>query len=70
MNKEALEKKLKGLLASEGFSLTAVVKLLADKGKITTIQNISNKLKRGTLNALELEEMLNAVGYTLDFKKM
>lgn len=70
MNKEALENKLKGLLASEGYSLTAIVKLLKEAGKITSLQNISNKLKRGTLNALELEEILNAIGYTLDFKKL
>ena len=61
MDKVALENKLKALLASKGTSLNRVVNSLKEAGKTTSIQNVSNKLKRGTLNALELEEIIKMI---------
>lgn len=69
MNAKELELKLKGILASEGYTLTALVKQLNEKGNTTTIQNISNKLKRGSLNYLEVIEILEAVNYKVEWFK-
>lgn len=64
-----LEKRLKSLLAGEGYSLTAIVKELNKGGNMTSLQNISNKLKRGTLNFTEVEEIIEKLGYKVEFVK-
>lgn len=69
MNAKELELKLKGVLASEGYTLTALVKQLNEKGNTTTVQNISNKLKRGSLNYLEVIEILEAINYKIEWYK-
>lgn len=62
ITKEGIETLLKTALVSKGYSLTKVVKALNDAGASTSVQNISNKLKRGTLDALELAKILDAIG--------
>ena len=67
MNAKELELKLKGVLASKGYTLTALVKELNTKGNTTTVQNISNKLKRGSLNYLEVAEILEAINLKIEW---
>lgn len=69
MNAKDLELKLKSTLAGSGYTLTALVKELNAKGNSTTVQNVSNKLKRGSLNYLEVVEMLEAIGYNIEWVK-
>lgn len=69
MNAKELELKLKSTLAGCGYTLTALVKELNKNGNSTTVQNVSNKLKRGSLNYLEVEEMLQAIGYDIEWVK-
>lgn len=67
MNAKDLELKLKATLAGKGYTLTALVKELNTKGNSTTVQNVSNKIKRGSLNYLEVDEILNAIGYNIEW---
>lgn len=69
MNAKDLELKLKATLAGSGYTLTALVKELNEKGNSTTVQNVSNKLKRGSLNYLEVVEILEAIGYDIEWIK-
>ena len=69
MEAKELELQLKGILAGSGYSITRLVKELNEKGNSTTVQNVSNKLKRGSLNYLEVVEMLEAIGYKIEWVK-
>lgn len=69
MNAKELELKLKATLAGSGHSLTSLVNELKEQGISTTVQNVSNKIKRGSLNYLEVNDMLNAIGYDIEWKK-
>lgn len=62
VTKEGIETLLKTALASKNYTLAKVVKALNEAGASTSVQNISNKLKRGTLDALELAKILDAIG--------
>ena len=56
---------IKGLIASQGWTLTGVVKKINERHperKATTVQNISNKLTRGTIKYLEVQEILEIIG--------
>lgn len=67
MDAKDLELKLKSVLAGNDYTLTKLVRKLNEQGNTTTIQNLSNKLKRGTINYLEIEEILNAIGYSIEW---
>lgn len=69
MEAKDLEKQLKLILLQEDHTLTSLVNALNEKGKTTTIQNISNKLKRGSLNYLEVVEILEAINYKIEWVK-
>ncbi len=69
MNAKELELQLKGVLAGSGYTITSLVKQLNEKGISTTVQNVSNKLKRGSLNYLEIVDMLDAIGYKIEWVK-
>ncbi len=69
MNAKDLELKLKATLAGSGHSLTSLVNELKEQGISTTVQNVSNKIKRGSLNYLEVNDMLNAIGYDIEWVK-
>lgn len=67
MDAQQLTNELKSVLAKKGYTLTALVKKLKEQGITTSLQNISNKLKRGSINYLEMVEILNAVGYKIEW---
>lgn len=69
MNAQDLTNELKSILAKKGYTLTALVGKLNEQGITTTLQNISNKLKRGSINYLEMVNILNAVGYEIEWKE-
>ena len=69
MDARELELKLKSTLMSVGHTLTSLVNELNKKNISTTVQNVSNKLKRGSLNYLEVNDMLDAIGYEIEWKK-
>ncbi|MCD7878329.1 MAG: DUF6471 domain-containing protein [Candidatus Gastranaerophilales bacterium] len=69
MDARELELQLKSILAGSGYTITSLVKQLNEKGIITTVQNVSNKLKRGSLNYLEVVDMLKAIGYDIEWVK-
>ena len=48
--------------------MTQIVEKLNKKhGKDTTVQNFSSKLARGTLKYTEVEEVLDLIGYKIEW---
>lgn len=63
--------KIKTFLASNGTTLTDVVKVMNERhpDEPTTQQNITNKLARETIKFTEVMEIADILGYDLVFKK-
>ncbi len=67
-----LKNEVKGYIANSGWTLTDVVKKMNEKlpqDKQTTVQNISNKLSRGSIKYIELKEIAEIIGYKLVWTK-
>ncbi len=63
-----ISKEIKKILIDADVTLTQLAqKISQSKNKHYTIQNLSQKLKNGTINAKEIEIILDSVGYTVYF---
>lgn len=61
---------IKKLMIDNATTLTKVANFIAEKKqKHYTVQNLSSKLKKGTLNANEIEYVLEFLGYSINFEK-
>ena len=59
------------LTIENGVTLTKLAECIASaKGKPYSVQNLSSKLKKGTVNFNELDIILKELGYTLKFEKI
>ena len=67
-----IHNEIKALIASRGFTLTEVVRQLnntrAPEAQ-TTVQNISNKLTRGTIKYSEILEIAAIIGLKIQWTK-
>ena len=65
-----IHNEMKALVASQGFTLTEVVRQL-NKARTpeeqTTVQNISNKLTRGTIKYSEILEIASIIGLRIQW---
>jgi hypothetical protein len=67
-----LKNEVKGYIAKSGWTLTDIVKKMNERlpqDKQTTVQNISNKLSRGSIKYVELKEIAEIIGYKLEWTK-
>ena len=61
---------IKSKIAASGYTLTQIVDILNTKyGYNTTVQNISNKLTRGTIKYSECLHIAEIAGYNLNWDK-
>ena len=59
---------LKKLMVDKDITLTQLAKTIAEKkGKHYTIQNLSQKMRSNTLNANEIDIIVNALDYRIIF---
>lgn len=64
-----LKEDLKSLIIKSGWTMTQVVEAINKKhNKDTTVQNFSSKLIRGTLKYSEVEEILELIGYKIEWR--
>lgn len=56
---------VKGILKNEGVTLTELAEMLGD----TTLQNLSNKLSRNTIQYSQMLEIMHALGYEIVAQK-
>lgn len=61
-----VKSEIKGLIYTAGFTMTQVAEKLGD----TSVQNLSQKINRGSLRYDELKEILEVIGYKVEFKKL
>lgn len=63
-----ISKEIRKLLIDADLTLTQLAqKISQSKKKHYTVQNLSQKLKNGTINAKEIEIILDCIGYTAYF---
>lgn len=62
---------IKKLAIDNAITITQLAKIIEEsKQKHYTVQNLSAKLKKGTVNLNELSIILEALGYKVKFEKM
>lgn len=67
-----IRNQVKGMIALQGWTLTSVVEKINEKRPKTdqtTIQNISNKLSRGTIKYYEILEIAEIIGIDILWTK-
>lgn len=63
-------KEIKKLTVERGMTLTYLASCISqEKGKPYSVQNLSSKLRKGTVNYNELEVILNTLGYNIKFEE-
>lgn len=66
----AFKDKLKGLIISQGFTMSKVNDELNRKhGTNLSFQNFSNRFRKESFTYLEVEEILEIIGYRIDWIK-
>jgi hypothetical protein len=66
----ALKEDLKSIIIKSGWTITAVVEEINKRnGTDYTVQNFSAKLSRGTLKYSEVEEVLDIIGYVINWNQ-
>lgn len=62
---------LRGFMVSNGYTLERLAKeLTKHTGVNHTTQSISNKLSRGSIRFLDVLEICEVMGYSVEFKKI
>lgn len=67
-----IKNEIKGYISSSGWTLTEIVNKMNEnlpEDKKTTVQNISNKLTRGTIKYSEVKEIADIIGMNIEWNK-
>lgn len=68
--KTKVKNELKGFFLSQGYTLDKIAQLVTEKGGRTeSLQNLSQKLSRGSIKYIEVIEILEAMGFKIEFTK-
>lgn len=73
MTHNQVHNEIKSLIAQNGLTLTEVVNRMNQQrnlGQQTTVQNISNKLSRGTIKFSEVLEIASVIGLKISWDKI
>lgn len=66
----SIRSKIKSLLANEDLTMKSLAEKLSNaKNKKVTLDSISKKLTKDTIKYTEVEEILDLLGYEIEFKK-
>ena len=64
----ALKEDLKAVIIKSGWTMTSVVDEINKRNETDyTVQNFSSKLSRGTLKYVEVEQVLEIIGYKIEW---
>jgi len=67
-----IKNEIKGYVSSSGWTITEIVNKMNENlpdDKKTTVQNISNKLTRGTIKYSEVKEIADIIGMNIEWNK-
>lgn len=73
MARNCIHNEIKAIIAKNGLTLTEVVNRMnqhRNPNNYTTVQNISNKLSRGTIKYSEVLEIASVIGLKICWKKV
>ncbi len=57
------------LLAQKAITMTKLAELLTEKGKKTSVKSLSNKLAKKTIKFEEVREILDIIGFKIEYKE-
>ncbi|HZG16913.1 MAG TPA: DUF6471 domain-containing protein [Candidatus Bathyarchaeia archaeon] len=61
---------IKSIITRSGWTMSDVVRALNEKhGRNDSVQNLSNKLSKGTLRYREAVEIADVMGYEIEWRK-
>lgn len=60
---------IKMLLARKSITMTEVAKQLSKDGNVVTVQSISKKLSKGTIKFEEVRNIVDIIGFTIEYKE-
>lgn len=65
-----LKDRLKGLIISQGFTMSQVNEEINRRhGKSLSFQNFSNRFRKESFSYVEIEEILDVIGYCVEWIK-
>lgn len=65
----SIKEDIKMLLAKKAMTMTKLATLLTENGKKTSIKSLSNKLAAKTIKFEEVREILDILGYDIEYKE-
>lgn len=66
-----IKEEIKVIIARRGTTLKHICELLSEKkGKYYSYNNLSNKIRRGTIRFSEVQEIFNLLDYELFYKDL
>ncbi len=69
--KERIKNELKGFIISQGHSIDSISKLISETyNRSESLQNLSQKLSRGSIKYSEVIELVEVLGHKIEFKKV
>lgn len=57
------------LLAQKAMTMTKLAELLTERGKKTSVKSLSNKLAKKTIKFEEVREILDIMGFKIEYKE-
>lgn len=66
---QSIKDEIKGYIILNGWQMGAVAKKISEKGSKVPLQNLSNKLAKGTIKYSEVKDIAEAIGYEIIWKK-
>lgn len=66
---KTIKDEVKGYITLSGWRMSDVAKKISKKGSKVPLQNLSNKLSKGTIKYSEIKEIADAIGYEIVWKK-
>lgn len=64
-----IKQDIRSLMAKRGFNLKSLAQAYKDKyGREMSVQNLGNKINRGTIRLFEVLELADILGFELDYK--
>lgn len=66
--KKLIKNEVKAYIVKEGFTMKSIAGLLDKESKVA-LQNLSNKLTRGTIKYLEIKQIAEILGYEIKWEK-
>lgn len=65
---KTIKNEVKSYIIKEGFTMKKIAGLLDEESKVA-LQNLSNKLTRGTIKYSEIKEIADILGYEIKWEK-